>query len=129
MKKILFVTVALSLVGLFACKSENKQIIEETNTEQKDSLQTETNLRETTEETTIVVPDFANQEAATFAKKYNDYVIELKAAAGENQEKLTELTSKAVSLEKEFQQINGTLSPEDSKKLTKFIDDLKASVQ
>ena len=75
------------------------------------------------------MPNFTDSEAAAFAKKYNDYVNDLKAAAGENQDKLSELTFKAVELEKEFQQLSEKLSSEENKKLTTFIDGLKQSVQ
>lgn len=130
MKKILFVTIASSLMGLFSCKSEsNANSAEGLTTVQNDTIIVEENIRESAEEKSISMPNFTDSEAATFAKKYNDYVNDLKAAAGENQDKLSELTFKAVALEKEFQQLSEKLSSEENEKLTTFIDGLKQSVQ
>ena len=130
MKKILFVTIASSFMGLFSCKSgSNASSIEGVSTEQKDTIVVEENIRESAEEKSISMPNFTDSKAATFAKKYNDYVNDLKAAAGENQDKLSELTFKAVELEKEFIQVREGLSSEESEKLTIFIDELKQSVQ
>lgn len=130
MKRILFVTTATVFVGLFSCKSENNtKSLDSVSMEQKDTIAVGENLRERAEEMSISMPNFTDSEAAAFAKKYNDYVDELKAAAGENQDKLSELTFKAVELEKEFQQLREKLSSEENEKLTKFIDELKQSVQ
>ena len=130
MKKILFVTIVSSLMGLFSCKSEgNVDSVQDLSTEQNDTIIVEQNIRESAEEKSISMPNFTDSEAAAFAKKYNDYVNDLKAAAGENQDKLSELTFKAVELEKEFQQLSEKLSSEENKKLTTFIDGLKQSVQ
>jgi hypothetical protein len=130
MKKILFVTIASSFIGLFSCKSENKvDSTEVLSTVQNDTIIVEENIRESAKGKSISMPNFTDSKAATFAKKYNDYVNELKAAAGENQDKLSELTFKAVELEKEFQQVKEKLSSEENEKLTTFIDELKQSVQ
>lgn len=130
MKKIIVGGIVFGLTVLFSCKSEKENDFKtEVNIGQDSINSDQSKSLEVTTEKEIVFPTFESKTATDFAKKYNDYVVELKLAAGEDQEKLSELTFKAVDLEKEFQKTLESLSKDDNKKLTDFINEQKQSVQ
>jgi len=127
MKKILVGTLGLFL--FFSCneKKEDSPLVNTESIEMVEEQQGDSNLD--IQASVPVVPVFENEEASILANKYNTYVIDLKSAAGESQEKLSELTAKAVELEKEYQKVAESLNEEDKQKLSVFIEALKQSVQ
>lgn len=134
MKKLLLAATVLGVVSLTSCKSEKEKVVDNVNATQSTIQETTEKAVESTQETAQdlakALPTFASAEAAAFAKKYNDYVAELKAVSVKgDQAKLNELTPKAVEYEKELQGITSKLSADDAKKLTDFVNELKKSVQ
>lgn len=127
MKKILVGTLGVFL--FFSCneKKEDSPLVNTESIEMVEEQQGDSNLD--IQASVPVVPVFENEEASILANKYNTYVIDLKSAAGESQEKLSELTAKAVELEKEYQKVAENLNEEDKQKLSVFIEALKQSVQ
>jgi hypothetical protein len=134
MKKLLLAATVLSVVSLSSCKSEKEKVVENV-TEAQTSIQETAqqaveSSQQTAQDLVNALPTFTSSDAAAFAQKYSDYASQLKAvAASGDQTKLNELTAKAVEYEKELQQIQSSLSAEDAKKLTDFVNEIKKSVQ
>lgn len=137
MKKL---TLAVTVLGLFAftaCKSEKEKVVDQVNGAQAAIQETTDEAVAKTQEAAKdisnvlgAVPTFTSPEAATIAGKYAEYVTELQAAAASgNQEKLNELTAKAVGFEKELQGITQKLTAEDAKKLTEYITQLQNTIK
>jgi len=134
MKKLVLAATVLGVFAFSSCKSEKEKVVDNVNATQTTIQETTDKAVESTQQTAqdlaAALPTFANAEAADFAKKYNDYVAELKAVAAKgDQAKLTELTAKAVDYAKELQGITQKLSAEDAKKLNDFVSELQKSVQ
>jgi hypothetical protein len=134
MKKLVLAATLLSVVTLSSCKSEKEKVVDNVTEAQTTIQETADKAVESSQESAQdlakALPTFASTQAAAFAQKYSDYASQLKAvAASGDQAKLNELTAKAVEYEKELQQIQSTLTAEDAKKLTDFVNDIKKSVQ
>lgn len=136
MKKLFLAAAVLGVVSLSSCKSEKEKVVEKVENTQENVANTVEEQVEAGKETMNKVadvakdlPTFSDEKATQFVAKYNQYALDLKAAASTGDAvKLGELTKQAVDYSKELKGLTQSLTPEDAKKLQDWTAEIQKNL-
>ncbi len=125
MKNIVLAALVIGAVSFSSCQSETQKVndnVENTQENNSESVKVEENGENTSATNEIEIakemPTLSNAKANDWMKECHELANQMKAAAAENdEEKLAELTQKAVEMSIELQKISEELSAEEKKQI------------